>query len=184
MKISVKSSRRIVVAELHCAGHKSLGIIKEMGYDAGTVDRTVASLKQGNGIQRKTHSLRNHKKRTKRFLSGLKQGNCILRKIHSLGSDKKRIKRFFGGLKQGNGIQRKTYSPRSDKKRTKRFLVGLKLSIAPDLFELAAKLERKRNVSKVTISKAVRNDLTMKSYCRRRRNTLTAKSKAIAKKEA
>ena len=38
MNISVKSSHRIVVAELHCAGHKSLNIIKEMDYDASTVD--------------------------------------------------------------------------------------------------------------------------------------------------
>ena len=105
MNINVESSR-IVAAELHRAGHKSSGIIKETGYDASTVDRTVASLKQGNGIQRKTCSPK---------------------------SDKKRIKRFLGGMKPGNGIQRKTHSPKSDKKRTKRFLGGLKLSIVTDL---------------------------------------------------
>ena len=99
MKISVKSSCRIVVAELHHAGYKSSGIIKETGYDANTVDRIVASLKQ-------------------------------------------------------------------------------------DLFQSMAELARKRNVSKVTISEAVRNDLGMKSYCRRRRNIFTAKSKVITKEAA
>ena len=148
MNISVVSSRRILVAELHCTKNKSLGIIKEMGYDASIVDCTVATLKQG-----KTHSPRHYKK-------------CI--------------KRFFGGLKQGNSIERKIHSPKSDKKCTKRFLGGFKLSIATDLS--MAELTRKRNVSKMTISEAVRNDLLqkmsqhfhskIKSYCKKRSTLL------------
>ena len=73
MNISVESSRRIVVAELHRAEHKSSGIIKETGCDASIVDRTAASLKQGNGIQIKTHSLRS----TRKFLGGLKLSIAI-----------------------------------------------------------------------------------------------------------
>ncbi len=42
-----------------------------------------------------------------------------------------------------------------------------------------AKLAKSRNVSKMTISKAFRKDLKMKSYCSRRCCILTAKSKAI-----
>ena len=72
MNISVESSRRIVVAELQSAGYKGSGIIKETGHAASTVDHTAASLKQGNSIQRKTHSPRSDKKRTKWFLGGLK----------------------------------------------------------------------------------------------------------------
>ena len=86
-----------------------------MGYAASTIDCTVTSLKQENGIQRKTHCPRN---------------------------DKKHIKRFFNGLKQVN-IQRKTHSSRSDTKRTKRFLGRLKLSIATDLSQSKAELARK-----------------------------------------
>ena len=72
MNISVESSRRIVVAELQRARYKGSGIIKETGHAASAVDRTAASLKQGNSIQRKTYSPRSDKKRTKWFFGGLK----------------------------------------------------------------------------------------------------------------
>ena len=72
MNINVESNRRIVVAELQRIGHKSSGIIEETGHAASTVDCTAASLKQGNSIQRKTHSPKTDKKRTKWFFGGLK----------------------------------------------------------------------------------------------------------------
>ena len=76
MKISVESSHRMIIAELHHIGHKSSGIIKETGYAARTVYHTVVSLKQGNGIQRKTHSPRSDNKHTKRFLGGIETVHC------------------------------------------------------------------------------------------------------------
>ena len=130
MNISVESSRRIVVAELQRAGYKGSGIIKETGHAASAVDCTAASLKQGNSIQKKTHS------------------------------------------------------PRSDKKRKKWFFGGLKLSFATDLSQSMTEQARKRNVNKMIISETVRNDLGMKSYCRRCRNIFVAKSKTIAKQKA
>ena len=72
MNINVESNRRIVVAELQRVGRKSSGIIEETGHVASRVDCTVASLKQGNSIQRKTHSPKSDKKRTKWFFGGLK----------------------------------------------------------------------------------------------------------------
>ena len=45
-------------------------------------------------------------------------------------------------------------------------------------------LAKKRNVTKMTISNAVRKDLGMKSFCRQCRNILTAKSKAIRKERS
>ena len=62
MNTNVELSHRMVTAELHCTSHKSSSIIKETCYAARTVNCTVASLKQGNSIQRKTHSPRCDKK--------------------------------------------------------------------------------------------------------------------------
>ena len=80
--------------------------------------------------------------------------------------------------KNGEIVEWKTHNPRSDKKRTSCFLTGLKRSIKVNPLKSMEKMSKLRNVSKMTISKAVRKDLKMKSYCRQRRCILTAKSKA------
>ena len=53
MIISVELSHKMVIAELHHARHKSLGIIKETGYAAKTGYLTVKSLKPENCIKKK-----------------------------------------------------------------------------------------------------------------------------------
>ena len=123
-------NHRIVIAELFHAGHKASEIIRDTGYAPRTVYRIVSNLRQGKGIQRKAHS------------------------------------------------------PRSDRIRTKRFLWGLKRSIAANPSHPMAALAKKRNVTRMIISNAVRKDLGMKSFCRRRCNILTAKSKAIRKERS
>lgn len=99
--------------------------------------------------------------------------------IRDTGYAPRTVYRIVSNLRDGKGILRKAHSPRNDKIRTKRFLCGLKRSIAANPSQSMASLAKKRNVTKMTISKAVRKDLGMKSFCRRRRNILTAKSRAI-----
>jgi len=76
-------------------------------------------------------------------------------------------------------VERSPHKPRKDRKRTKTFLAGLKRSVKADPSQSMAKLAKKRNVSPRTISRAVNEDLGMKSYVRRRRNLLTARSRAL-----
>jgi len=79
----------------------------------------------------------------------------------------------LAGLWVGKGIERMSHSLRRDEIRTKRLHGGLKRSIASNPSQPMIQLAKKRNVTKMTLSKAVRNDLGMMSYCRRRRNILT-----------
>ena len=78
-----------------------------------------------------------------------------------------------------NTVQRSRHSPRSDRKRTKTFLAGLKRTLKSDPSQPMSKLAQKRSVSRSTISRAVNEDLGMKSYVRRVRNLLTICSRAL-----
>ena len=99
--------------------------------------------------------------------------------IRDTGYAPRTVYRIVSNLRDGKGILRKAHSPRSDKIRTKRFLWGLKSSIAANPSQSMASLAKKRNVTKMIISNAARKDLGMKSFCRRCRNILTVKSRAI-----
>ena len=70
-------------------------------------------------------------------------------------------------------------NPKNDEEQTPCFLSGLKWNIEANPLKLIAKLAKSQNVSKMTISKAVRKDLKIKTYCKQRHYILTAKLKAI-----
>ena len=104
--------------------------------------------------------------------------------IRDTGYAPRTVYRIVSNLRQGKGIRKKAHSPRSDRIHTKRFLWGLKRSTAANPSHPMAALAKKWNVTKMTISNAVRKDLGMKSFCRRRCNILTVKSKAIRKERS
>ena len=58
-----------------------------------------------------------------------------------------------------------------DRKRTKTFLAGLKRTLKLDPTQPMSKLAQKRSVSRSNISRAVKEDLGMKSYVRRVRTS-------------
>ena len=62
---------------------------------------------------------------------------------------------------------------------TKTFLAGLKRTLKSDPSQPMSKLAQKRNVSRSTISRAVKEDFGMKSYVRKVRNLLTTRSRAL-----
>lgn len=64
-------------------------------------------------------------------------------------------------------------------RQTKTFLAGLKRTLKSDPSQPMSKLAQKRSVSRSTISRAVNEDLDMKSYVRRVRNLLTTRSRAL-----
>ena len=76
-------------------------------------------------------------------------------------------------------VQRIRQNPCSDRKRTKTFLDWLKRTLKSDPSQPMSKLAQKRSVSRSTISRAVNEDLDMKSYVRRVRNLLTTRSCAL-----
>ena len=61
----------------------------------------------------------------------------------------------------------------------KHSLPGLKRTLKAEPSQSMSKLAQKRRVSRSTISRAVKEDLGMKSYVRRVRNLLTTRAKAL-----
>ena len=106
-------------------------------------------------------------------------GNSPSDIVKSTGYAKTTVYRVVANFDAEGKVERSRHSPRSDRKRTKTFLAGLKRSLKADPSQSMSKLAKKRNVSRRTISRAVNEDLGMKSYIRRRRNLLTARSKAL-----
>ena len=70
------------------------------------------------------------------------------------------IKRFKATGDSG----RKEHMPRSDKKKTPRFLAGLKWMIKAKTKMSMMKLMKKKNVSRSTIMRVVKQDFGYKSY--------------------
>lgn len=82
-------------------------------------------------------------------------------------------------LKDGRGIEHKPCGPHKAKKRTKTFLAGLKRSIKANPAVSIRAHAARRGVSRKTMSKAIKEDLGLKSYVRGRRHLLTEKMKAV-----
>ena len=82
------------------------------------------------------------------------------------------VYRAVAELKGGKGIEM-SHSLRRDEIRTKRLDGGLKRSLASNPSQSMIQLAKTRNVTKMTISKAVKKDIVMISYFRGHRNTVT-----------
>ena len=106
-------------------------------------------------------------------------GNSPSGIIKSTGYAKTIVYRVLAKLDAEGKVQQNHHSPRNDRKWTKTFLAGLKKSIKADPTQSMSKLAKKCNVSHRTIGRAINEDLGMSSYIRRRRNLLTARSRAI-----
>lgn len=106
-------------------------------------------------------------------------GSSVSDIIKSTGYAKSTVYRVVAAFDAEGKVQRSRHSPRSDRKRTKTFLAGLKRTLKADPSQPMSKLAQKRSVSRSTISRAVKEDLGMKSYVRRVRNLLTTRSRAL-----
>ena len=106
-------------------------------------------------------------------------GSSVSDIIKSTGYAKSTVYRVVAAFDAEGKVQRSRHSPRSDRKRTKTFLAGLKRTLKSDPSQPMSKLAQKRSVSRSTISRAVNEDLDMKSYVRRVRNLLTTRSRAL-----
>ena len=104
-------------------------------------------------------------------------GNCATEIIKATGYAKSTIYHIVPRLKAGKEVECKSHHSRSDIRRTPRFLAGLKRSIKANPSKSMASLAKICNVSKMTISKAIRVNISF--YVRRRRNILTAYLKEI-----
>jgi len=83
---------------------------------------------------------------------------------------------IFKAFKDTGKTERKHHALKSDVKRTPRFLAGLKRSITVNSSTPMTFLSKNRSVSISTESMAVKLNLNMKSYLRRRRYILTTKA--------
>jgi transposase len=106
-------------------------------------------------------------------------GNSPLAIIEATGYPKATVYRTVTKQKTTGDVQRCHHKPRNDRKRTSIFLTKLKRSIKANCTTPMSKLAKKFQVSRRTIARGVKGDLGMKSYVRRRRNILTARSMAI-----
>ena len=106
-------------------------------------------------------------------------GSSVSDIIKSTGYAKSTVYRVVAAFDAEGTVQRSRHSPRSDQKRTKTFLAGLKRTLKSEPSQPMSKLAQKRSVSRSTISRAVNEDLDMKSYVRRVRNLLTTRSRAL-----
>ena len=91
---------------------------------------------------------------------------------------------LWANLGAGGDASRRNHRRRSDLKRTPRFVAGLKKSILSNPRTPMNKLARDRHVSSRTVRRAVKHDLGMRSYVRRRRNLLTEKAKEVRRERA
>ena len=106
-------------------------------------------------------------------------GSSVSDIIKSTGYAKSTVYRVVAAFDAECKVQRSRHSRCSDRKRTKTFLAGLKRTLKSDPSQPMSKLAQKRSVSRSTISRAVNEDLDMKSYVRRVRNLLTTRSRAL-----
>lgn len=104
--------------------------------------------------------------------------------ISLTGYPKSTVYRTIATVGAGGDVARRSHTPRSDRKRTPTFLSGLKRSIQAKTRTSMNKLARARHVSKSTISRAVREDLGMKAFTRKRRSLLTEPARAIRRERA
>jgi len=118
-------------------------------------------------------------------IADLSRAGHSLAKIVSLtGYARSTVKRTVARLNERGDVERAKHKVQSDLKRTPRFLAGLNRSIKSDPSQSMMKLVTKRNVCRKTIANAIRFDLGMKSYTRRQKNILTAKTTAIRRQRS
>ena len=101
--------------------------------------------------------------------------------IKATGYPKSTVYRTIAKIGAGGDVARRPHAPRSDLKRTPTFLGGLRRSIQANPRTPMTKLARARQVSRSTVGRAVRGDLGMKSFVRKRQNLLTEGAKALRK---
>ena len=82
-------------------------------------------------------------------------------------------------LKGGKGIGHSPCSPHKAKKRTPRFVAGLNKSIKANPSLSMAVPASRRSVSRRMVSRAIKEDLGLKSFVRERQHLLTSKMKEI-----
>ncbi len=99
--------------------------------------------------------------------------------IAATGYSSATVYRTVARIKASGDVGRKNHRVRSDKKRTPRFLAGLKCTVLANPKVPMSKLAKKKNVSRKTIARAIKQDLGMKSYVRRRRSLLIQRLKDI-----
>ena len=104
--------------------------------------------------------------------------------IKATGYPKSTVYRTIAKIGAGGDVARRPHAPRSDLKRTPTFLGGLRRSIQANPRTPMTKLARARQVSRSTVGRAVRGDLGMKSFVRKRQNLLTEGAKALRKERA
>ena len=104
--------------------------------------------------------------------------------ISVTGYPKSTVYRTITTIGAGGDVARRPHKPRSDRKLTQTFLSGLQRSIQAKPRTPMSKLARARHVSKSTVSRAVKEDLGMKSFTRKRRNLLTEQARAIRRERA
>jgi hypothetical protein len=94
-----------------------------------------------------------------------------------LGFPRSTVYDVYNRWKSSGESKRKAHKKRSDSKRTPRFLMGLKRSIAKNPATPITVLAKKRSVDRMTVSKAIKNDLNLKSYKFTKRHILTSAMK-------
>ena len=124
-------------------------------------------------------------KRRRETIAELTRAGQSAKEIISVtGYPKSTVYDTVARLGAGGDVSRRPHAPRSDRKRNPTFLCGLKRSILANPRASMGKLARARHVSRSTISRAVREDLGMKSFTRRRQNLLTEAARAIRRERA
>ena len=101
-----------------------------------------------------------------------------------LGYPKSTVYDVYKRWNEDNVDVRKAHESRADKKRTPRFLAGLSRSIDTSPGTPMSVLAKKRDVSRRTIGRAVKDDLELKSYKLYKRHVLTDRMKTTRKANA
>ena len=109
----------------------------------------------------------------------LRAGQSAKEIITITGYPNSTVYRAVAALRAGGDASRCPHAPRADRKRKPRFLNGLRMSVKANPRTSMKILARDRHVSKSTISRAIREDLGMRSYVRKRLNLLTERAKEI-----
>ncbi len=111
-------------------------------------------------------------------------GNSAKEIIASTKYPSKTVYRVVNKLKAGEGIEHKLCGPSKRKKRTKRFVAGLRKSIEANPALSMTVLASRRSVSRMTVSRAIKDNLELKSFIRGRRHLLTDKMKTTREERA
>ena len=98
--------------------------------------------------------------------------------ISLTGYPKFTVYRAIATVEAEGDVARRSDTPRSDRKRAPTFRSGLKCPIQAKPRTSMKNIARTRHVSKSTISRAVREDIGMKSFTRKRRSLLTERARA------